>query len=514
VNTFFKHYWSLFIDFIDDFQEIKYKGIPLPLFPAFHLYIDDKINAHMKMESFGETLRNKIQEENQIQPHFDRFLNTIMAQNSNVKKEGKILIHDGDWLRFPPDYLSTFDKSKTEFLFSVKMKNSRSYRTYIQNLEKLGTVHILDNYRDDVTGVTNELIKNTQSLFSRYHDHPVYANKNFQNKFIEDIPLMVDLLTAYDNFFNKVDISCVIVGNTKGMFSRILSLMAKSKGILSICTQHGIIGNELGYMPAFASKYAVFGPYEQRWYQQQGVSSNSIEITGHPRFDSIFTRKHISKTEFCKNLQISPEKYIVFIASNLTSRITNWAIFFHQLAKNPQLTIIIKPHPAEAKKLGINHYKAISSTISSKYPSVHLVPPSMDLYHIIANADIVVQELSTVGLEALLFGKPVFSLRKEEYYVINDRYYYENLAKFTHYDPVKLAKMIIFYLENNDIKKEYTTIKEDFLADSYPQKLSGPKFHEFLFRVTGINTNAKDKETVMETVNETVDEIVDKTMNE
>jgi hypothetical protein len=89
VNTFFTHYWSLFIDFIDDFQEIKYKGIPLSLCPAFNTYIDDKINAHMKMESFGETLRNKIQEENQIQPHFDRFLTTIIAHNSNLKKRGE-----------------------------------------------------------------------------------------------------------------------------------------------------------------------------------------------------------------------------------------------------------------------------------------------------------------------------------------------------------------------------------------------------------------------------------------
>ena len=493
MNTFFKHFWSVFIDFINDFQEINYKNIPLPLLSTLQTYIDDEIKSLMKVDSFGDKLRNKIQKENQIQPHFDVFLCKIQNNHSNLTKTGNILIHDGDLLRFPREYLSTFDKNKTDFLFSPKMKNKNSYSTYIQNLEELGKVHLLDHYREDVIGLTNKFIKKTQSLFSQYHEHPVYSNKNFQNKFIEDIPVMIDLLVAYDNFFNQVNIACVIVGNTSGMFSRILALVANSRGIPSICTQHGIIANEMGYMPAFASKYAVFGPYEKEWYQKQGVSENSLEITGHPRFDQIFTKKHMSKNEFIQNLQISSEKKLVFIATNMIRDINTWSSFIELLTKNPLINIIIKPHPSEIKHLGTDEYKKISSM----YDSVMLVPPTMDLYDIISNVDIVVQEYTTVGLEAMIFSKPVFCLRKEDYYDGNDRYYYEKLAKFTHYDPIKLTKMIGYFLENSNIQKEWTIIKDEFLSNAYPQKIAGKKFQEFLFTLTGIK------------VYSTADEIVD-----
>jgi hypothetical protein len=486
LNTFFKHFWSVFIDFIKDFQDINYKNIPLPLLSTLQTYIDDEIKSLMKVDSFGDKLRNKIQKENQIQPHFDVFLSTIQNNHSNSTKTGNILIHDGDLLRFPREYLTTFDKDKTDFLFSPKMKNNNTYNAYIQNLKELGTVHLLDNYREDVKGLTNKLIKNTQSLFSHYHEHPVYSNKNFQNKFIEDIPSMVDLLVAYDNLFNQVNIACVIVGNTSGMFSRILALVANSRGIPSICTQHGIIANEMGYMPALASKYAVFGHYEKEWYQKQGVSENSLEITGHPRFDQIFTNQHMSKNEFIQNLQISSEKKLIFIATNMVRDINTWSSLIKQLTKNPLINIIIKPHPSEIKRLGTDEYKKMSSM----YDSVKLVPPTMDLYDIISNTDIVVQEYTTVGLEAMIFNKPVFCLRKEDYYDGNDRYYFDKLEKFTHYDPIVLAKMIGYFLENSNMQNEWAIIKDEFLSNAYPQKISGKKFQEFLFNLTGIKVYA------------------------
>lgn len=488
MNTFFKHYWSLFIDIIEDFSEIKYKNIPLPLLIVLQSYIDDEIRSQMNMDTFGDQLKNKLENENQIQPSFNFFLSTINNSNVQHRNTGKILIHDGDLIRFPLEFLCTFDNSKTDFLFSAKVKQNRSYSRYIHNLEELGTVHILDNYRVDVNVLTNQYTQKLESLFYKYKDHPIYSNVYFQNKFLQELPVMVDLLVAYDNFFNKNDIACVIVGNTSGMYSRILTLMAYSKGIPSVCTQHGIIANEVGYMPAFASKYAVFGHYENEWYKDQGVSSNTLEITGHPRFDQIFTRNHMSKNKFERILQITSDKKIVFIATNLISEINSWTTFINHLTKNPQITVIIKPHPSEVRKLGTNHY----INICTMNKSVKLAPKTINLYDIMANSDIVVQELSTVGLEAMLLGKPVFCLRKENYYDINDRYYYEKLTKFTHHDPNKLVKLINYFLENSSMQKEYTTKIKEFISYAYPQTLSDPKIHDLIFNLSGLNVRKSD----------------------
>ncbi|WP_078430391.1 CDP-glycerol glycerophosphotransferase family protein [Alkalihalobacterium alkalinitrilicum] len=479
MNTFYRNYWSLFVQFIEDFYNVKYKNIPLPLLSAFHFYLDDDLKRQMREVSFSKVLRTKIIKENQIQSHFDLYLNNI-NQHNKLAPPGKILIHEGDLLRFPQDYLRSFDKRTTELLFSSKMKNTKAYHKHLKNLKEIGKVHLLDNHRENVENLKNQYIAEIKSLFAQYKEHIVYSNENFKQKFIEDIPVMVDLLVAYENFFNKVPISCVIVGNTSGMFSRILTLIANSKGIPTICTQHGIIASELGYLPAFASKYAVYGYYEKEWYLKKGVPSDSIEITGHPRFDHIFTNEHMSKQKLIKLLNIGPKKKLVFIATNFNRELNIWSTFIKELQKNPFITIIIKPHPTEERRLGIQHYKELSA----KYNSVKLVPASMNLYDIIANVDVVVQELSTAGLEAMLFNKPVFCLRKKDYYDQNDRYYYEKLTEFSETNPKNLSKIIVRFLNDGKMQKHNKLRQKEFLSFAYPQTLSGDKIHNLLHKVT------------------------------
>ncbi len=495
MNTFFKNYWSLFIDFIKDFQDVKFKEIPLSILSVFHFYLDDDFKRRIGEESFGNILKTKIQYENQMQPNFDVFLSKINKKNSGMSHSSKILIIDGDLLRFPEAYLQTFDKRKTEYMFPAKMKKSKTWYDYVQNLKKLGKVHMLDDYREDNNKLINQYLTQINSLFVKYKDHPVYSNKYFQNKFLEEMPLMVDLLVAYENFFSKVLISCVIVGNTQSLFSRILTLIANSKGIPTICMQHGIIGNELGYFPVFSSKHAVCGYYEKEWYLKRGVPSQSIEIIGHPRFDEIFTKKHMPKRKFIQKLGISSKKKLVFVATNINRDINVWSTFIRELQKNPSITIIIKPHHTEERRIGTKDFKKLSA----KYPSVKLVPAATNLYDIIANVDIVVQEYSTVGLEAMLFDKPVFHLRKKDYSYLNDRYYYDQLAEFSHDDPLVAVKMINHFLEDIHLQTAIKIKQKQFLSFVYPQTLSGIKLHDLLHKITGqksMLTNVTDDNVV------------------
>ncbi len=481
MNTFFKNYWSLFIDFIKDFQDVKFKEIPLPILSVFHFYLDDDLKRQLREESFGKILKTKIEYENQMQPNFDLFLSKITKKNSEMSDSSKLLIHDGDLLRFPEAYLQTFDKRKTEYMFSAKMRKSKTWHDYVQNLKKSGKVHMLDDYREDNQKLMNQYLTQINSLFVKYKDHPVYGNQYFQNKFLEELPLMVDLLVAYDNFFSKVPISCVIVGNTLTLYSRILTLIANSKGITTICMQHGIHSNELCYFPIIASKHAVYGHYDKEWYLKRRVSSQSIEIIGHPRFDEIFTKKHMPKRKFMQKLGISSKKKLVFVATNIDRDINVWSTFIRELQKSPSITIIVKPHHTEERLIGTKDF----TELSSKYPSVKLVPAATNLYDIIANVDIVVQEYTTVGLEAMLFGKPVFNLRKKDYYNVNDRYYFDQLAEFSDVDPLAVVKMINNFLQDIHLQTEIKLKQKQFLSFVYPQSLSGNKLHDLLHKVNG-----------------------------
>ncbi|MCM3654514.1 CDP-glycerol glycerophosphotransferase family protein [Metabacillus litoralis] len=483
MNIYFQHYWSLFIDFIEDFKEVEYKGIPLPLLSTFQIYIDDKLNYQMKDQSFSKILRNKIQNEYQIQPSFDYYLNSIGNKSKSCdlnKGLGKIVIHEGDLLRFPNEYLRNFEKKKTILLVSTEVRKKK-IQNHLKNLRGITSVDLLSNYRSNVRELEKTLVTKAQSIFSKYNSHPVYSNINFSNKFIEDIPKMISLLAAYENYFDKVSISGVVVGNTSGMYSRILTIIARSKGIPSICTQHGIIGNELGYLPIFASIHAVFGHYEKKWYRKQGVEESCLEITGHPRFDCIYTNQRMPKKDFIKELGIDHKKKLVFVPTNMTRDIKAIDEFIKLLIKNPEITVIIKAHPSEIIRLGVKAYERLSLVTNS----VKLVK-TIDLYDILVNVDLVVQELSTVGLEAMLFEKPVFFLHKQSYFETNDRYYYEGMSEFSHYNPAILKDMINDFFTNQQMQIKYKKIRKEFLDDAYPQLLSGQKIGDLIYKTTGV----------------------------
>lgn len=481
MNTFFQNYWSLFLDFIVDFQKVTYKGIPLPLLSTFQGYLDDEIKLQMTQPEFRLCLKNNIQFACQIQPSFDYLLNSIGENRHVLKGNGKVIIHEGDLLRFPRDYMKSFDHTKTLLLVSSEVKNKIKYINYLRDLKEVNSVELLDEHRRDIREFSSTIIPRVESLFSEYSTHPVYSNKNFSKKFIDDIPKMLSLLVAYENLLDSIPVSGIVVGNTSGMYSRILTIVARSKGIPSICTQHGIIGNELGYLPTFATVHAVFGDYEKDWYLRQGVKKRCLEITGHPRFDQIFTKQHMSKSAFNKELGLDSNKKLVFIPTNMTRDLALFNPLIKALIENPQINVLIRAHPSEKKHLGIKNYELLSS----QNTSIKLVK-TIELYDIIANVDIVVQDLSTVGLEAMLFGKPVFFIRKKSYYDTNDRYYYDLMGEFSDNDPEMLTDKINQFINNPNRQIGHLNKQKEFLAYAYPHQLSGGKMKELITKLTDI----------------------------
>ena len=66
-------------------------------------------------------------------------------------------------------------------------------------------------------------------------------------------------------------------------------------------------------MTAFATKYFVQGEIEKKWYIDRGVKEETIEVTGHPRFDPIITRTQIKKDQFIEKLKLNSEKNTILI---------------------------------------------------------------------------------------------------------------------------------------------------------------------------------------------------------
>jgi len=469
-------WYSVCIDFIDAFKSIAYKGIPLSL--LIQLIIDGDIKRELMKPTFETCLRNKISTEDQIQSSFERFLEPIRSQGLTTNRfSGKIVLYE-HLLRFPENILlEYFDPSKTEI---IRLLNKKGTKCGIPMIPIYG----IKNDKIDLNGLSQSFQAKAKEIFLSFENHPVFDKPKFQKRFIDYIPIILALLVKVDNYFDQVPISCVIVGTTQAIYktdilSRILTIVAAAKGVPSVCIQHGVIGIEQCFMPVFATKQAVYGQYEKEWYLKRGVPEERLEITGHSRFDNIFTDTHMSKTIFQKKLGLNAQKKWVLMATQpIQSQRSVGKQFIEVLLQNPLIEIIIKPHPTEVKRDPNHGTLSDYKTLCSKYQSVKLIETGVEMYDILENIDAAVINSSTVGLEVVLFDKPLFVLNE-------DFNYYDKMGNFVQSDPVKLAKLVIQLLQDEELQKDAKRKRKEFLAYAYPERSSGKKLSELINKLTG-----------------------------
>ncbi|MCA0754943.1 CDP-glycerol glycerophosphotransferase family protein [Paenibacillus sp. N4] len=434
INTYDRNYWSLYFDFIDGFKRLNYAGFLLPFVFPFERLIagNEHVKKFLNSPSSINILKNNIKDETSVQKKFDSYINALKNDLKFNHINGYVVMYD-DPLRFPDRFRKNYFRPK---------------KTLFLNESKL----------NKYTGNINRLIKVYKQkailLFRSHRKHPIFGNRKFQKRFIIRIPLILGSIVAANKLLKKVPIYCIILGSTNTLATRALALAALKKGIPSICMQHGVIASELGYLPKISPTMAVYGKYESDWYERKGVSKSSIEIIGHPRFDDIILRNPITRNMFNKKLVLNPKlKTILFIIRGHHIAIPK--IIIKNLLEKQHVNIIVKYK-------GVNKY---ANLLKKEFPSIICIDQAMHLYDLIHNTDAVVSYQSTIALEAMLAGKPVF-IWNTKIFCTTD--YYDDLGKSLQSNPLELVDMLVNYLKNDiNLQEKLESARKQFITYHY-----------------------------------------------
>lgn len=465
-REYLENYWLLFLDFIKLFKDLSYYHIPLPLLLNYYQYLDSNIKASLGSPKFKRHLKQKALPPGQTQPAFEHWLRDIKPTHSSEITHGKTLLFF-DYLRFTPNSYKYFDPKETVILARWKRDNLYGL-----------PVHSITDYIPEVKRVIARYDSLAKELFDAVKDHIAFGSKYLFDTFMERLPKMIEHIAAINRYFDNNVINCVVVGTTEDLTARILCLVAASRGIPSICLQHGLLGGDEAYIPAFSTAIAVFGHYEKDWYLKMGLAEERIKITGHPRFDDIFTQQHMPKNRFVKMLNLNPLKKTVLLVTqpNFSSL---WDGLLKLLAKSSDLQIAIKPHPIEFSKGRGERSLAVYGYYANKYTSVTLITKKgPNLNDVLPNVDVVVTNLSTGGLEAMLFEKPLLLLSDVDFS------YFYNLSDLVFSNPAELVKTIDSAGKIRELIKSSQNKRERFLQYAYPQKISGPLLLEAIRDLT------------------------------
>lgn len=227
---------------------------------------------------------------------------------------------------------------------------------------------------------------------------------------------------CYQRYFRKYSFRSISAIDENSPATKCILDAARSLSIKSIGIQHGNIGNaQPAYMytendmrnHVMADMTIVWGQYWREFLiQQSNYPPDAVRIAGQMRSDLIPAM--LSKSQIFRQ-RFGDSSFIVLFASQPIAD----ANYRFQIAYNiykcfsryPQVKLVQKLHPAERHENG--YYRDIAAKAGNDTVDIYY---DIDLYELLAASDVVITAFSTVGSEAVYFGKPliIFDPLKED----------------------------------------------------------------------------------------------------
>ncbi|TWO68957.1 UDP-glycosyltransferase [Caenimonas sedimenti] len=171
--------------------------------------------------------------------------------------------------------------------------------------------------------------------------------------------------------------------------------------------------------PVLADCTAVVAPAAKAALVRAGVPEQAVVVTGNPAFDGLADPAHAAAALALRARLGWTAKWVVLYAGHaepaagphwpagtafplaIEDTLRDW------VAADPDLALVIRQHP--------NHWHQFQEAWAGRpaHPRVHLsLPDEEPVEHALLAADAVVVQVSTVGVQAEVAGKPVFSMEE------------------------------------------------------------------------------------------------------
>ena len=248
--------------------------------------------------------------------------------------------------------------------------------------------------------------------------------------------------------------------------------LARKKNIPTLFIQEGMGNPWENYLTdIYPDKLLVWGDVAKKAYIERGISFDSIEVTGQPRFDwysklekkEVFTKVNNKKTLLYATQPLWKEPKRFNDGENIVKKTFDMIL---NVCKKLDLQLVCKLHPSDRPDFYARDGVIILEETGSKsenykkwYCNTGYDPEIDDikrLGHILLSSDIVVTMFSTVGLEAMILNRPVIFLDIAGYSQKEpvSRALFES-AKFFFVDTEsKFEEMVKMYLEKPEIYRD------------------------------------------------------------
>ncbi len=291
-------------------------------------------------------------------------------------------------------------RNKIPYIPFFASKSKKYFREWKPYIEKWSSLKSQDEFK---------------SLF-KYEDISIWemVSERLHIYFCENIPIIISNINRIHDIFSK-NAKLVVLRNDVKELERTIIFGSRVLKIPSLVIQHGILAESNGHSNLIADKFAAWGSASKDWYREFGNPDENIEVTGNPKFDQMIGwTPAISKEDMCRQLGLEVDKSIILFATQQINKFSSfwtddlfWVMareILTHIQSEDNVQLVIKVDPYE----DIAPYRELISRVSSNNTKV---VKDFDIYTLMYHSNAVITLDSTVGIESMLFRKPLITFR-------------------------------------------------------------------------------------------------------
>lgn len=246
------------------------------------------------------------------------------------------------------------------------------------------------------------------------------ARKELKEIFLHDFPRIEANKVRVKRTAERLRPAAILLRNEKRELEKSCVFAAKSTAMRSVVLQHGVYAIPVPDEKHFCDINAVWGEHTARYLVERGFSEERCVITGNPEYDWLAETNGLRKREeLCQILNFDPRLRLLVLASQRAHSLSATKTDDEQqklilavleaLRQIPEAQLAIKVHPFEDER-------PIRQLVSEGAPKNRVrILKETDLFPLLACSDLVIVYNSTVGLSAMVLGKPVVAVNLTGY---------------------------------------------------------------------------------------------------
>lgn len=178
-------------------------------------------------------------------------------------------------------------------------------------------------------------------------------------------------------------------------WSRILVVLAKKYKKQTYVLQHGAMVLEYGYLPVTTENFIAWGELSKKWLIERSTDSNRVQLLGSPKFDDIY--------ETSNDINMGNEHLLVVVNPIGSRKIGMFFDIILPALKTLKIKTIIKLHPSTD-----DYRNIVEARFNEEFFEIH---KNCDIGELIRGAKAVITTTSSVGIETILYKKPLFQVK-------------------------------------------------------------------------------------------------------